>query len=190
MDQFVVPQFIEVEAKIIGPISARQFVEILVGTGLSYLWFRLFISPILFIPAIFLTLSITGMMAFAKVNSQTMHYFLLNLLQTLKRPRLKLWFRLPYQEPPAKAKKVEAEIIDKGPITESRLASVSLMVDTGGVYSSDDYRPVDAKVSAVAPVGNGQVGGQFPQPDAAPAPSGSLAAARPSGADNRMNFGR
>ncbi len=173
MDQYVVPQFIEVEAKIIGPISARQFVEIMVGLASSYVWFRISPTPFLFIPLIFITLTITGVMAFAKVNGQSMHYFLLNLIQTLKRPRLKLWHRMDYKEPVKKVAKEEAPIVDKGPVTESRLASVSLMVDTGGVYSSDDYRPAGAAVSAIGPAQNGQPAAvdQAPSPDSAPAPA-------------------
>ncbi len=148
MEQFVVPQFIEVEAKIIGPISARQFIQIIIGLGFSYAWFRLFSSPLIFIPMIFLTTSIFGALAFGKVNGQTMHYFLLNLLQTLRRPRLKIWFRLPYQEEKEAAQVEEVTVRDKGPITESRLAAVSLIVDTGGAYVSDD-RPAGVEVSAM-----------------------------------------
>jgi len=108
-----------------------------------------------------------------------MHYFLLNLLQTIKRPRLKLWFRLPYHEPVEKVTEQEVEYVNKGPLTESRLASVSLMVDTGGIYSSDDYRPAGVKVSAAA---------DAPLPDQAPLPGVPLS----TGGDNSggMNFGR
>lgn len=153
MEHFVVPQFIDVESKIIGPISARQFVVIAVTLGLCYVWYRFF-PAFLFIPLIFVTATLGGGLAFAKVNGQPLHYFLLNLIQTLRRPRLKLWFRTEIRkiEPP---KEVVAEIPTKqdvGPVTESRLAAMSLMVDTGGAYQADEVRPVDAQVSALGSV--------------------------------------
>lgn len=136
--QFVVPQFIDVESKIIGPISARQFIILIVAVGLSFVWYKLF-PVVVFIPVIVFTVAIAGGLAFARVNSQPMHYFLLNLLQTLKQPRLKVWARTQYLErdldaplPPPPPR------IDKGPVTQSRLAALSLLVDTGGIYAGED----------------------------------------------------
>jgi hypothetical protein len=165
--QFVVPQFIEVEAKIIGPISARQFVIILVSLGLSFGWFQLFTSPIAFIPLIFLTCAIGGVLAFAKVNGQSMHYFLLNLIQTLKRPRLKVWERMKFQEKVKAVVSAAPPVIPKVQMTESRLAEVSLMVDTGGVYATEE-RPADVAVTAM-PAQPGAPG-QPPAANLPPAP--------------------
>lgn len=136
--QFVVPQFIEVESKIIGPISARQFVIILITLGVAFLWYSI-LSLVLFIPALVLTCIIGGAMAFAKVNGQSMHYVVLNLVQTLRRPRLKLWARVPYSEQQETTQVVptQAQSIQKE-VTQSHLAAMSLMVDTGGMYATED----------------------------------------------------
>ena len=40
MDRYNVPQFIDVEAKIIGPITARQFIIMLVACGLTFIWYK------------------------------------------------------------------------------------------------------------------------------------------------------
>lgn len=151
MDHFVVPQFIDIESKIIGPISARQFVIIAISLGLCYVWYRFFPAA-LFIPMILFTAGFSGALAFAKVNGQSMHYFLLNLIQTLKRPRLKLWFRSQVKkvEPP---KEVKQQVISKrelGTVTESRLAAMSLMVDTGGAYQAEEINP-NSKLMDAAP---------------------------------------
>ncbi|MFH1426304.1 MAG: PrgI family protein [Candidatus Kerfeldbacteria bacterium] len=146
--QYVVPQFIEVESKIIGPISGRQFIEILVTFGLCYIWYAMFKSPFIFVPLILLSLAVGGILSFAKVNGQAMHYFLLNLIQTLRRPRLKIWERqkaLAYKAVEIK----EVEAVERAPVTESRLAEVSLMVDTGGAYQGDQERAPDTAVSAI-----------------------------------------
>jgi len=90
--QFVVPQFIEVESKVIGPISVRQFIILLASAGLIFIWYSLFST----IPLVVLsipTLGIGIIFAFAKVNGQPFHNFALSLVQTLQRPRLSLWKR-------------------------------------------------------------------------------------------------
>ncbi|HLD21393.1 MAG TPA: PrgI family protein [Patescibacteria group bacterium] len=135
--QFVVPQFIDVEAKIIGPISARQFIILLITFGVCFLWYELF-SMIVFAPVLFFTASIGGALAFGKVNGQLMHFFLLNLAQTLKRPRLKVWKRLPYVAQKTSLIQTSTAVVQRKETTQSRLAAMSLMVDTGGAYISEE----------------------------------------------------
>lgn len=169
MEHFVVPQFIDVESKIIGPISARQFVIIAVTLGLCYVWYRFF-PAFMFIPLIFFTATLGGGLAFAKVNGQSLHYFLLNFIQTLRRPRLKVWFRAEIRtiEPPKEIPKQIPTKRDVGPVTESRLAAMSLMVDTGGAYQADEVRPANAQVSALGTVSVPQAPGGTMQQDQMP----------------------
>src|SRR4030042_3733526 len=90
MQQFVVPQFIDVEDKIFGPITARQFVILLVATLIIFVTYKL--SDITLF--IFLTLIIGGLalvFAFVKVNGQAFHYVILSMIQTLRRPSLRIW---------------------------------------------------------------------------------------------------
>lgn len=141
--QFVVPQFIEVESKIIGPISARQFIIILVSLGFMYVEYRL-LPAVVFIPLILITGGLGGALSFGKVNGQAMHYFVLSFFQTMRRPRLKIWERTEYTErAPKQVKEKKAKTLAAVPKVEasqSRLAEMSLMVDTGGTYASDDVR--------------------------------------------------
>ena len=41
MEQFTVPQFIDVEDKVIGPITVRQFIILLFGGGFIFIAYRL-----------------------------------------------------------------------------------------------------------------------------------------------------
>ena len=163
--QFVVPQFIDVEAKIIGPVSARQFVIMLADLGVCFLVYRL-TGPWVFIPTIIILIVLGGSLAFFKVNGMPMHYFLLNLVQTLRRPSLKLWERVAYTEKKiAKKKKKKGEEVsvapvDRGPVTESRLAEMALMVDTGGAYASQEVRLPEATTSINRTEETGQQAGQ------------------------------
>lgn len=143
LNQFTVPQFIDVEDKIFGPITARQFVILLADGILLFVFYKLF-DLILFI----IFLAVFGgfglMLAFVKINGQPFHYFLLNILQTLRRPPLRVWDKtLSDQElksvmqlggvPLARAVKAE-----KKEFSRSRLTDLSLVVNTGGVYKPED----------------------------------------------------
>lgn len=139
MQTFFVPQFIDVESKILGPISVRQFSIIIVCGGLIYVGFKLFsFFPFLLFAVIVGFLG--GSLAFGKVNGQMMHYFLLNVIQTLKRPNLRVWKRSIILEHNQRVDAAAEPILVtlKDPLAESRLAQISLTVDTGGIYSDID----------------------------------------------------
>src|SRR3989339_2090179 len=90
MQQFVVPQFIEVEDQILGPITIRQFLILLVGGLINFLAYK-FADFTLFIVTVVVIGGLSLVFAFVKVNGQTFHYFVLNLIQTLRRPGLRVW---------------------------------------------------------------------------------------------------
>ncbi len=137
-DQFIVPQFIEVESKIIGPISGRQFVIMLAAAGLAYVEFSLFQSPIIFLPLVLMTLGIGGILAFVKINGQSMHYVLLNLFQTAKKPSIRVWRREVSREKQLKIDELKPQAPPpKVRATQSHLAEMALLVDTGGVYKGE-----------------------------------------------------
>lgn len=140
MQQFVVPQFIDVETKIIGPITARQFLIILAATLLVALFYRLFhFNTFLFLAII--TLGIAATFAFARVNGRPFHYFVLNVFQTLRRPGLRVWNHkvvVPEKEEIIITKKSDYEPVAKSRYKSSRLAEISLIVDTGGKYKGSD----------------------------------------------------
>ena len=137
-NQFIVPQFIEVESKIIGPISGRQFVIMLAAAGLAYVEFSLFQSPAIFLPLVLITLGIGGILAFIKVNGQSMHYVLLNLFQTAKKPNIRGWRREFSREKQLTIDQLAPQARPQKPrVTQSHLAEMALLVDTGGVYQGD-----------------------------------------------------
>lgn len=137
MEQFVVPQFLEVESKIIGPLTVRQFLTFLVGAGLIFVVFKLASFWIGAIEGLFIFM-LTGTFAFLKINGRPFHYFLLNIIQTLRRPSMKVWNKnfiyIPKKE--EKEKKPPQAIVKKH-LTASRLNELSLVVDTGGAYRDE-----------------------------------------------------
>ena len=90
--QFQVPQFIETEDKIVGPLTLRQFLYIGAAGLLSFLLF--FVLKIWFwfmITAILGTL--TSALAFIKYNGRPMHVIILSAFKYLWQPRFYLWKR-------------------------------------------------------------------------------------------------
>lgn len=143
-NQFVVPQFLEVESTIIGAITMRQFGIVMISVLICALFYRLFDF------ALFLALTIPWMLAtlvlaFAKINGQPFHYFLINFIQTVRRPNVRVWNKnrldaelrnfigkkTPPPPPPP---------LRKQALTSSRLRDLSLVVNTGGTYTPDDSK--------------------------------------------------
>ena len=82
MQQFVVPQFIDVEDKVIGPITVRQFIILLAGGGLIVIAYKLSdfaLFLLQFVIFSFLTVAV----AFIKINGRPIHYFLLNVISSI-----------------------------------------------------------------------------------------------------------
>ena len=142
MDQFVVPQFIDAEDKIIGPLTGRQFIILLVlfmteaimWRVMPFVWFLLTGIPLFAFGVI---------LCFVRVNGQAFHLFLLNLTQSLKKPRLRVWDKtltdaevrahmLKAPEPPA------PRVARKAAVSASRLQELTLVVNTGGVYKPEE----------------------------------------------------
>ena len=142
MQQFTVPQFIDVEDKIIGPITARQFIILLSGFLIAALYYKLFDFTMFLILGI-LTLGSAGTIAFLKINGMPFHFFILNFFQTLSRPGLRIWNN-SINKQASRFEPEEKKIspgVEPAPIrayTSSRLSQLALMVDTQGAYKGED----------------------------------------------------
>jgi hypothetical protein len=141
MQQFIVPQFIDVEDKIFGPITTRQFLIILVAGIIIFFAYRFGdFSMFIFSLAFFGGLAL--MFSFVKVNGQVFHFFLLNIIQSLRRPSLRIW-RKEYDKKDLnylrKQTIEEKAIIEKKkPVQKTRIRDLSLLVNTGGFYRPED----------------------------------------------------
>jgi len=150
MQQFTVPQFIDVEDKIIGPITARQFVIMLCGFLLIGICYRLF-NFTAFVMIGILIFGIFGTFAFLKINGMPFHFFVLNFIQTSKRPSLRVWNKEFQKDLLIQEEKdtniSEVPVFEPRHYTASRLAELSLIVDTQGVYPGEADQSADIKAS-------------------------------------------
>ncbi len=140
MQQFTVPQFIDVEDKIIGPITTRQFLIILVAAIFVGIFYKVFDFSLFVFSSVIVAL-ITFIIAFIKINGRPFHYFALNLIQTVKKPSLRVWNKTYFtdssieDDDPEKNEIMPAKNIN---LKSSRLDQMSLIVDTYGQYGGDD----------------------------------------------------
>lgn len=142
MDQFVVPQFIDVEDKIFGPVTTRQFLILLTAGLILFIAFKL-ADTALFIFILATLGSFALILAFVKINGQSFHYFLLNLFQTLRRPSRRIWYKMDTKEELEQLRKMEKielpEKVSAVPnLSYSRLRDLSLSVNTGGYYKPEE----------------------------------------------------
>jgi len=139
MEKFLVPQYIDVEPKILGPVTVRQFVEMLICAFINFVFYKMFYFNTFIVLALGNT-AVFLIIAFYKINGMPFHYFILNMVQTMRKPRKRIWRRLDMSE----IKKVEEKVkkkdifIPKKPLGSSRLSNLSLLVDTGGAYQPED----------------------------------------------------
>jgi hypothetical protein len=88
--QFQVPQFIEVEDKIFGPLTFRQFVFVLGGFGMCYLLWRI-LPVLLAAPLIIIIAGFAAALAFMQYNGRPFIIALENAFYYILHPKLYLW---------------------------------------------------------------------------------------------------
>lgn len=141
LNQFVVPQFIDVEDKIFGPVTTRQFIILLIAGLVLFLVFKMADTTLF----IFLLAVIGGfalILAFVKINGQPFHYFLLNIVQTVRRPSLRIWNKVYSKKELLEARENSlVHVIEKEQsvprLSYNRIRDLSLIVNTGGYYKSE-----------------------------------------------------
>src|SRR3989344_4386995 len=90
--QYQVPQFIETEDRIIGPLTVRQFI-LLVVAGLVGFVLYFFLATFLWIIAMLLLLGIASAFAFIKVNGRPLTSVIGSMFGYFWNPRLYVWKR-------------------------------------------------------------------------------------------------
>lgn len=120
--RFEVPQFIEIEDKIFGPLTWKQFIYVAGGSGVAAVLF--FFTPFL----IFLILGLpiaafTFILSFYPVNNRPFSLFLEAAVKYLKGTKLYLW------------RKKGSGVYGKEPTEDTGAAAYMPPVDTGNIAS-------------------------------------------------------
>ena len=117
---FNVPQFIDIEDKIVGPLTAKQLGWLgIAGVLLLIFWSTLTFST--FLPLAFITLGIFGALAFYRPYNQPLLNFLMSGVNFFLKPKIYVWKRY-YDSMKAvkKTEKTTEEIIVKRKVLDNK----------------------------------------------------------------------
>jgi len=129
--QFQVPQFIDIEDKVIGPLTVRQFLYILVASVIGFVLFKLvnfFIFIILIIPIAVITIAFS----FLKVHNRPFIELVKNFFGFLKKPDYYIWKKSKIIDP-MEEKKIPKLIKKQAPkkkkMSKKRLQEINWRID-------------------------------------------------------------
>ena len=156
--QFQVPQFIEIEDKIFGPLTFKQFVYLGGGAGTAYILWRVLPSYIA-IPVMLAAAGFAGALAFLEINGRPFIVHIESAFYYLLRAKLYLWNndRRDAQKP-ALAKVSDTPASSYIPkLSDSRLHELAWSLDVNeriaaGVGSDTDRAQAAPQSGIVAPV--------------------------------------
>lgn len=127
--RFQVPQFIDIEDKIFGPFTFKQFVYLAGGAGSAYALYKLlplFISIFLIIPILVLALALT----FLKINGKPFVEVMQSGAGYFFKSKLFIWKQRRAEKKKVVEVKPEEHPLSNVPrLTENRLSDISWSLD-------------------------------------------------------------
>ncbi len=139
--QYSVPQFIDVEDKIVGPFTGKQALFLIVGFGVLLILFtflNFFIFIIMAIPVIVISLA----MAFWRPKGFSISQWISNIINFYTTSHLYVWSREPdsrmFKQTQRKQAAKEAQSV---PVSRNRIKELAWLLDT----STSVNMPYEAK---------------------------------------------
>jgi hypothetical protein len=125
--QFKVPQFIDIEDKVFGPLTFKQFAYLAGGAGFAYLSVRFFpwFIAIVLAPA-FIGFALA--LAFFKYNDKPFIFTVESFIKYYLRSRLYLWKAQPKKDPTPPTT-MPTTPASRGTLSESKLKTLSWSLD-------------------------------------------------------------
>lgn len=135
MGTYKVPQNVEAEDKILGPLSLKQFIYALIGLGWGFLTFAILKSVIVLWVLIGVPPALFGLLlGLYQREDQSLETFVVAIVQYFVRPRFRVWEKEPIAEvfrlepPPPKPEPVKRDPRE----VRSQLEQLADLVDTRG----------------------------------------------------------
>ncbi len=127
--RFQVPQFINIEDKILGPFTIKQFVYLVGGAGMVYIVYNFlpfYLAIVIIAPFAAFTLAL----AFFKPNGKPFIFMVQAAIQFALSNRLYLWKHVPKQMTPSDAARELSTPINVVPsLSESKLKDLTWALD-------------------------------------------------------------
>lgn len=154
--QFKVPQNVDMEDKIVGPLTLIQFMELIFAGLIFYACLRyggVILTVFVGVPVLLLGVAL----AFIKVQDQPFSHFALALVQFMVRPKFRVWKKdatleriaVPTAADPTQRKEAlatQAEALANRQTTRSQLQELSRALDTQGETAVEAMGGVTPKV--------------------------------------------
>ncbi len=142
--QFHVPQFIDVEDKIFGPFSAKQFAWVGGGAGAFFVAYSITGSFLLGLIISSPILALGFALAFYKVNNRPFIHVVEAAFKYFTNSRLYIWKKIDKQ-PTRKEEEVSEEVSDifVPKLSDSKLKDLAWSLDiqeSDSIYSSENQR--------------------------------------------------
>lgn len=125
--QFKVPQFIDVEDKLFGPFTFKQFAYLAGGAGIIFVIYKvlpLLIGIFLIIPVA----GLTGLLVFYKINEKPFIFYLQAGLEYLTSSKLYVW-KQRLVKPEQKEEEVISTVSVVPMMTQNKLKDISWSLD-------------------------------------------------------------
>ncbi|MBI4155922.1 MAG: PrgI family protein [Candidatus Zambryskibacteria bacterium] len=126
--RYQVPQFIEIEDKIVGPFTIRQFIYLAGGAGMCFIIYTyLYFYLALLLIAVVAPLSLA--LAFYKINNKPFIDFLESAFLYYTKKNLYIWKKQPKEKAPDTTAKTEVRQIQVPRLSDSKLKELSWSLD-------------------------------------------------------------
>lgn len=127
---FHVPQFIEVEDKVVGPFTLRQFIYLIGGVGIAFIAYKLlplFLAVFIILPA----LALGGALAFYKVNNRPFIFLLESAFKYSIGNKLYVWRKESKKIVPKVVPKKEdiSPLLNMPKVSSSKLKDLAWSLD-------------------------------------------------------------
>ena len=140
--RYQVPQFIEVEDKIFGPLTKKQFIYLAGGAGLSFIIYKFLSSFLLSIIPVVIIMSFSIALAFYKINNKPFINVVEAAFKYYTSAKLFLWKKVPNEKADnaiQEAKEYAGIMVPK--ISDSKLKDLTWSLDIKeSMYSNKNQK--------------------------------------------------
>lgn len=131
--RFKVPQNIDMQDRILGPLTMLQFIYAVIGGGATYVCYMSLPSPLSILLALIVAL-FTLAMIFLKINERPFSHFLLSLIKFMSTPKQRIWHKGQTSDINVEIyhtqKKNQGPVVAEKHLTREQIAQYAKGVDT------------------------------------------------------------
>lgn len=151
MGQYKVPQDVEAEDKLIGPLSLRQFIYIIVALAWGGLMWRIFsFNLIIMVVAIIPVSGFFILLGVGRRQEQSFENYFVAIMRFMVVPRIRVWDKDTAHNMIVREEAKQPEVVISKNVSRGSLAQLALIMDTHGTKKDPTIQLQDESNQAVA----------------------------------------